>query len=354
MNKETQNIANQLLERVYPHRVIGHGFASIAISTSFAIEQVTLEYWGLLFVWGLLWPHFSKLLSVKSKNVLKQEKANLYIDAFIIGMWLPTISFTLVTSAALVGAHLLSVITILGLSKMLKALTFTIIGALVSYLLFNGSVHIETEPLLIMATIPLLSIYPLIVGFTTYHLSLQLASKSAMLKKLSLVDGLTRLNNRQAWEDQLRHSFKWHKRNQSIASILFIDVDHFKQINDRYGHLVGDQVLIKIAQIIASTARDTDICGRYGGEEFCILMPNTCSTDAYLLSERLRLKIAESCLHKELQIKASVSLGIAEIRDQTPTYTDWLSQADTALYVAKNQGRNQTIVATASQGENQQ
>ncbi len=128
--------------------------------------------------------------------------------------------------------------------------------------------------------------------------------------------------------------------------MVFLDVDHFKWVNDHHGHIVGDQVLQNIARLISECARETDVCGRYGGEEFCILMPFTNKKEAEALSERLRCHIANSILHQEHRIKGSVSLGVAEISDTMANYSDWLSIADEALYLAKKQGRNRTVVAS--------
>ncbi len=337
--------AIRFVKRVYIPKVFGFAIGLLPIAVHFYGGTLSVWLWAALLFWCLVWPHVAYILAVNSKDPFQREVNHLFLDAFIVGLWVPLMSFNFIPSLAILSMHILSMMTIMGLRKAFFGLLVEFLGILVAITIVGIEVNLHSEVNQILASIPLLIIHPLLVGYNAYELSLQLAAKQSKLRSLSQTDGLTGLNNRHYWEIQLEQSFKLNQREQNETSIIFLDVDHFKQINDQYGHIAGDEVLQKIASLILGVARETDICGRYGGEEFCILMPKTDKDSAEILAERLRIQIADSVLHEQHQIKSSVSLGIAEISATMLTYSDWLTSADNALYQAKENGRNRTVVA---------
>lgn len=168
------------------------------------------------------------------------------------------------------------------------------------------------------------------------------------LKYSSLNDALTGINNRRFFEQRLPEEISRCKRTDTPISCLFVDVDHFKQFNDSYGHATGDHILKQIAGIIRKEIRATDVVGRYGGEEFVVLLPNTDHQTAMVIAERIR-----NCIHKhhykyEKNIfQVTVSIGIADFQkfsDNNKTLAEigqaLVAAADSALYKAKKAGRN--------------
>ena len=124
-----------------------------------------------------------------------------------------------------------------------------------------------------------------------------------------------------------------------------LDIDHFKHINDTYGHLAGDMVLKKVAHLIKDKGRVTDMSGRYGGEEFLILFRNTDSQNAYELAEKIRAGIEQKQLiYQKHNIKVTISIGVAAIDTNMKSSNDWIQHADTAMYLSKQKGRNQTTI----------
>lgn len=158
--------------------------------------------------------------------------------------------------------------------------------------------------------------------------------------KMSFTDALTQMNNRLKIDAELDKCFKLFKRYKTIFSVVIFDLDNFKDINDKYGHLKGDQILKKIARIIKSNSRETDMAGRWGGEEFIVIIPET-ENHAALFAEKLRSEIEKS--FTEENIKCTASFGIAQVSDDD-TIESLLNNADKALYKAKQAGKNRVFL----------
>jgi diguanylate cyclase (GGDEF)-like protein len=167
----------------------------------------------------------------------------------------------------------------------------------------------------------------------------------------ALTDELTRLPNRRALAQSFLQEMNRARRHHNAIAFLMIDLDHFKQVNDTSGHLVGDQVLAELAQILTSGARDSDVCARYGGEEFGMILHETSEAGARTLAERIRSKVATAVFSGDL--KLTISIGIAAT-DEPALFTTLMERADQALYAAKQGGRNQVRVADMSSPAKQQ
>lgn len=176
----------------------------------------------------------------------------------------------------------------------------------------------------------------------------ELESANETLQQLSRTDKLTELYNRGYWEECLEQEFKRCKRSKRPASLILFDIDHFKTFNDKHGHAAGDEVLRAVARAIRQAQRATDISGRYGGEEFGIVLPETNKAQALLVAERLRERIAGTIVDWEgTPLQVTVSLGIAEYADTLEEHQSWLELSDRALYQAKAGGRNRSHVSRA-------
>ncbi|WP_293747539.1 GGDEF domain-containing protein [uncultured Paraglaciecola sp.] len=175
---------------------------------------------------------------------------------------------------------------------------------------------------------------------------LGMQSLNHQLEEIGRVDGLTGLYNRRFWEEQFVMEFKRDQRSESPSVLIMLDIDHFKKVNDTYGHLAGDEVIKALAGIIKKATRETDIAGRYGGEEFAIILPDTPVANVEFVSERIR-RMVEKCtvVYDEIEISFTISIGIAGFKQTHKDSTQWLDSADKALYKAKESGRNQVVVA---------
>lgn len=171
------------------------------------------------------------------------------------------------------------------------------------------------------------------------------ASREAM-RQQATTDPLTRLENRRAFLDQAEELLAIHKRYGSDYSVLMLDIDFFKKINDSHGHDAGDEVLVRISNILLNLARDVDTVARIGGEEFAILLPDTNRLGTAVMAERVRLAIEQSDINIDgIILGLTVSIGIAsQDAEQTDTVRDLMRIADKRLYMAKEMGRNRIAV----------
>jgi diguanylate cyclase (GGDEF)-like protein/PAS domain S-box-containing protein len=166
---------------------------------------------------------------------------------------------------------------------------------------------------------------------------------NAELEQLALTDFLTKLNNRRHFMQRGVEEFKRAHRNGQPLALLMLDIDHFKMVNDSYGHETGDLALQQVAAVLKSSVREIDILGRLGGEEFAVLLPNTPLEDAALLAERIRLSIASKAFQtpgNELTSTLTISVGVAALTEEISGIDDLLRNADAAMYYAKDSGRN--------------
>ena len=159
------------------------------------------------------------------------------------------------------------------------------------------------------------------------------------LKKLANFDQLTNIYNRRKFEELFRLEYKRNKRYKRSLSCIFFDIDYFKNINDNFGHDIGDNVLKELAFLVLNSIRETDFFARWGGEEFVILLPETAKDVAFYIAENLRKKIMKEVFTEVKNI--TISLGVAELK--TEDMKTFFKRADQALYKAKNNGRNCTI-----------
>ncbi|RUM42165.1 MAG: GGDEF domain-containing protein [Desulfurobacterium sp.] len=172
---------------------------------------------------------------------------------------------------------------------------------------------------------------------------LSLQERRELLKDKAYKDILTGLFRREILYDLIEKEFHRSKRYGYHFSILMIDIDNFKKINDTYGHLFGDKVLKKVAETIRKTLRSSDIAIRYGGEEFLVILPHTDLESAKIVGERIRKTIERLDIDG---IKITISVGIAD-NTLSPGLEDLIRKADQALYIAKRTGKNRVIAATS-------
>ena len=217
----------------------------------------------------------------------------------------------------------------------------TIILALIITSIAQSLTHQSdwTLGIILAVLCPLLLATP--VYYQVFKLVKKLGETEAELKLLAREDSLTRTYNRRYFTELAEREVERCQNLSQPLALLLLDVDHFKIINDSYSHLVGDQVLVQIGWSIRQIIRDTDLLGRYGGDEFLLLLPNTNRSQALSLAERICTAIARRKFKSDCGlVQITVSIGVANAYASQDSVMMLLRKADKALYQAKNAGRN--------------
>ena len=186
----------------------------------------------------------------------------------------------------------------------------------------------------------------LVLTVLAYHVLSRWRQREDEIRLLSLTDSLTHLSNRRSILSNLNQEYERSRRHGPSFSILLVDLDHFKHVNDTWGHPAGDQVLVEAAKVLRSSVRQIDHVGRYGGEEFLVVLPGTDFEGAYQLAERCRLQLEalDIDIAETSSLKITGSMGLfCNIHDRSVSAEQMLHFADEALYKAKESGRNCTV-----------
>jgi diguanylate cyclase (GGDEF)-like protein len=240
---------------------------------------------------------------------------------------------------------------ILKLGLPLSVFVITVVSIIVSLTVTFISMSIVDNTTVLMpfyayvvATVVPIIVAPL-VATSLVKLLFQTLKLEDKLRELATTDYLTHLLTRREWMSRASHYINLADRNNSYFAILMIDLDNFKTINDQYGHLIGDEVLIAFANTLKNICRSSDLSARFGGEEFIILLAGTSGQQAIKFADRLHEQTRSlSVIHGNNTIKLTTSIGLSiQSPDTTLDLNTLISQADKALYQAKEQGKNRTI-----------
>jgi len=180
----------------------------------------------------------------------------------------------------------------------------------------------------------------------------KLAAINVALETLSVTDGLTGLFNHKHLMQTLQTELARAQRHKHPLSVLMVDVDHFKQYNDRFGHQMGDKLLADVAALFKRTTRSIDYAARYGGDEFLLLLHEVASADALMLADRVRRAVAATKFGPG-DHKVTVSIGVASYPEHGETAEAIIASADAGLYKAKRSGRNETVLAAEDDARRQ-
>ncbi len=348
----------------------------VAIGMHMAGRGYGAVAWGLLGMQFLVYPHLVFWRARRARDSLKAEFSNLAIDTLLLGVWAAALGFpTWIAFTMFMGSALNSA-TIRGWRGALYAFLSYFAGALLWVIGAGFRYAPETEFLSVALCLVGLTIYVLNVGNVTFVRNLKLRNTRETLKRheqallkanLELEarlaeiqrlqaelqeqatrDPLTGLYNRRYFDETLERELARAEREVSPLCLMMIDLDHFKQVNDTYGHQAGDEVLRMFGAMLRESARAGDIPCRYGGEEFLLLMPKMPPETARQRAEHLRAEFAGRVAEiGEYRIQATLSIGIAAYPEHGETPDVLTQAADLALYLAKQEGRNRVVVFSA-------
>ncbi|HDS1737737.1 diguanylate cyclase [Pseudomonas sp. BP8] len=334
------------VRRIYLPRIIGLGIGLFSVMAAIAPMQPPGWVWLLLLGNGLIWPHLAYHWALRSANPYQAEQRNLLLDSLMGGFWAAAIHFNPLPCVTILSMMTLNNVAAGGRRLVLRGLLAQLLGMLLASLLLGTGLQLQATQLQVYACLPMLTLYPLALGWVCYRLAIKLADHKRQLSALSRTDSLTGLLNHGSWKDLLLLKFQICSQQQLPAVIALIDIDHFKVINDTYGHVVGDCVLRHLSQELRSTLGNDAHAGRYGGDEFCVFFSGD-EGPACQAMEHLRQRVNAYRNPQLPALRVSLSIGLAAFDSGLKSPEHWLEQADMALYGAKHRGRDQVNIKRA-------
>jgi diguanylate cyclase len=337
----------RFVRRIHRLRTLGLALGFVCVASVLRLHDASVGWWIVLFANAFAWPHAAWMLALRSARPRRAELRNLMIDSTLGGMWIAVMQFNLLPSVLLAAMLSVDKVSVGGPSLLLRTLVLLGAGCVTTWALLGMPIDIATPMPVIVACIPLLVLYPLAISAVTYSMARKLAKQNRRLDALGRTDGLTGLANRRQGFAQAEKELARHHRTHRPAVLVVLDIDRFKDINDRYGHPAGDEVLCAVADTLRECCRTMDVAARYGGDEFLLVFPDTQLRGAETAARRIRRHLESQTFDDAPDLRCTVSLGAAEARSDTASVDAWIQQADAALYRAKAEGRDR-FVGTAA------
>lgn len=333
--------------RIYLPRIIGLGVGFFCVGAALYPLNMPGWIWALLLFNGFAWPHLAYQISTRSAFPYQAERRNMLYDSLCGGFWAASFQFNPLTTVTILSMMTMNNVAAGGQRLFVFGALAQLVGVLLGWSIFGFKFSLTMTQAQVWACLPMLTLYPLALGMVCYRLAIKLSQHKRALSALSRTDSLTGLLNHGAWKDLLHLKFQQCRQHNTQATLALIDIDHFKVINDSFGHLVGDAALRQLSQELRRVLDDYELAGRYGGDEFCVILPTLPLAKAEVLMEQLR-EALEQYRHPDVpDLRVSLSIGLARYQAGYKDAVDWLEDADKALYTAKHTGRNTISVALA-------
>jgi diguanylate cyclase len=345
---DPEEIARQsarIARRIHRIRALGLGLGSICVASVLLLNGNGPGWWLWLIAHAYVWPQFALRRTLRSDKPRRTEAQNLLLDSALGGVWVAVMQCNLLPSVLLVTMLTVDKVDThrrraLVRSTLLLAATFA-----VTWTLLGWPMHVESPMSVVIACLPLLVVYPLATSAVSNALARRVTEQNRKLEELGRTDVLTGLANRRLAFGVAEAEFARYRRSAHPSTLLILDIDNFKGINDRHGHPVGDEALCGLAAILRDEVRVVDTAARYGGDEFMIVMPETRIAGAQELARRIRLRLAGMALASAPDLRCTASIGAAEASRTLTDVDAWINHADKALYRAKALGRDRFVAA---------
>ena len=345
------------------------GFAMLLVILGLHMAQQNHGPWLWLALVSqfAVYPQVAFWLASRAADPFEAEIRHMQLDALSFGAWLAALHFPLWIGFVLLTATSQNLTLYLGRRGLRQALTLFVLGCGLAGLVTGWTVALQTEPLVTTLAIVAILLYQSSIALDSQRRSMRLfdtkqqlrANEQALQQQLTEIqslqaelrdqarrDALTGLFNRRHLGDLMAHELARCARDGQPLSLLMIDIDHFKRINDTHGHQTGDDVLRATARLLAERTRASDLLFRYGGEEFLLVLLPADAGVAKEVAEELRQRYAASPLTAGASpVTATLSIGVATFADHGVTFESLIEAADQALYRAKRAGRNRVEIA---------
>lgn len=330
----------QMSKHIHPLRVTGLGICGLIAGVVLWERQATWSDWLAMVLPAFVWPQVAWLVTRYSADRYRTQYINMVIDTALIATLVPLMHFNLLPSFLLITLTLVDKITT-GIRGLWVHAVWAMLGAGTLATLVIG-VHWapHTSTLVMLVCLPAMVLHSLSISVASYQLTRKTMRQNKLLEELRRVDALTGLYGRGYWQEQAEATLQSHHATGEPACMLLLDIDHFKRVNDTHGHTVGDEVIRAVAHVVRGNVRATDCAGRYGGDEFAIILPGTATLDARAIAQRICTQITDIRLRQLPALRITSSIGVAAASAQHSDLRAWIDAADTALYLAKKEGRN--------------
>jgi diguanylate cyclase (GGDEF)-like protein len=340
LKRSEQITGTRFVRRMYLMRMLG------TLLCFFPILSVLLEQhqsrWliVLLAANAFIWPTCAFLRARRAQKPLTCEHHNLIVDGAAGGFWIAMMAVNPLPSVVIATILLADRLAAGGIALVRKAGATMLAVFAAAWLAQGMAFEPAVSQRTLLATLPLIAIYVLALSVLTDNIAKKLRHKSRELERIAMMDPLLDIANRRLLEKRIQHELEKLRDAVHASSLMFIDIDNFKEVNDRFGHKVGDTLLVTVSKILHVASRKTDTPARLGGDEFVILLPNTSPEEALVVATRIMDATAAMTVAQDTSFRCTLSIGIANATEEMETTTDWLKAADDALYRAKRTGKN--------------
>jgi len=331
------------VRRAFRLRVLGLGVGSLCVASVLYLQGAPPAWWIALAANAFAWPHLARVLAGRHADPGKAEIWNLMADSAMGGAWIAVMRFNLLPSVLLATMLSVDKISVGGTPILARSSVLLVAACALTSAALGFPVELATPMPVVVACLPLLVAYPLAISGALHSLRSRVARKNKVLVELGRTDHLTGLANRRLGLEMVESELSRVRRSGKPSALMMIDVDHFKSINDRHGHPVGDEVLRAMAAILVECCRAVDTPCRYGGDEFLVVLPETRVQGAAVLAERIRQRFSAFACEAAPGLRCTASLGAAEASAQMEGPGAWIQGADAALYRAKAAGRDRFV-----------
>ena len=329
-----------LPRRFYLPRCLGLSMGFLAVFFSLSAPRHGRLVLGVLISYCFLWPHLAYLLARSSARPVDTERRSMLVDAFTAGLFAGVMGFNPIPSVCILSMVTMNNMAMGGPRFMGRGVLASLLGAGVIYFTLGTPFHDMLSRAQIAACLPLLVLYPLSLGYVAYLTAIQLIKHKNQLRDMSRTDSLTGLTNRAAFNEILDDWVRAPGSDIHRSVVALVDVDQFKDINDKFGHIAGDRALQKVARIMLSCVQEQDTVARYGGDEFCVILRNISKVDAAGVFERMCALAQPDAHRRHDEPVPTLSIGAAMYSPHARTSAMWIHMADGAMYEAKKGGRN--------------
>lgn len=333
-----------LPRHIYPLRVMGMGLGGVVGSVVLLERDASVAAWLTVLLASLVWPHVAYQLAIRSREPRRAEVRNLLIDSAITAVFVPLMHFNLLPSVLVVTLTLRDKIATGFRGLWLRSLPGMVVAGTAAALLSDAQFAPESSMRVVIACLPVLVVHTLAVSLTSARLIRTVARQNKQLDELRRIDPMTGLYGRDHWEQEVQAALQRYVTAGEPACLLMLDIDDFKQVNDRLGHTVGDDVIRALGLVVRASVRSTDCAGRYGGDEFAVLLVGTAMARGQEVAERIRVQVERRRFRDFDDLRFTVSMGVALAQPRYTTVREWVAAADAALYRAKQAGRNRVEI----------